>query len=170
MVIFWVIFLCFRASSQLFDAMTINLAPPEERNGVVFHGFYRDKLFMFGGKNFDSKFNDVYLYNLDSPLWERYDMATGILPSNYNLGPRSEATIVDYNLGSEFLFHYFGGIDEFGYRTDLWMHDMNTRNWFNKGEIYELYGLAEYAACSSNGILYVYGGRTYSSIKTELWV
>jgi hypothetical protein len=174
MFIILVVILSLRAylSMCYLEPVRPNWTPPEKRycSCISYLGGY---FIVFGGRNFEKKFNDLWTNNIWFKTWERLSIPIGVIMSNLYLGPRSESLILISDTEHKEMY-IFGGKDEYGYITDIWYY-ANDIGYLEKVlDFKEIRGLADYASGiherNSKEMIFVYGGRTLSKFSTDLWM
>ncbi|KAI0280044.1 galactose oxidase, partial [Russula aff. rugulosa BPL654] len=153
-------FLCL--VSREWTCVVVNGTRP---NGRPYHTttVVGSKLFVFGGRTYESVFNDMWALDLNSlesqPLWESYESA----PWNKEPPPRSGHVSV----ATEDRIIIFGGTDDQHCYNDTWSFDISTRTWAElqcTGSIPS--PRSGHAAVHVDGFIYVFGG--FSADKTYL--
>ncbi|KAF8489448.1 hypothetical protein F5888DRAFT_1929890 [Russula emetica] len=120
------------------------------------------KLFVFGGRTYESVFNDMWALDLNcqsQPVWESYEPA----PWNEEPLPRSGHVSVT----TENRIIIFGGTDDQHSYNDTWSFDISTRTWTElqcTGSIPS--PRSGHAAVLVDDVMYVFGG--FSADKAYL--
>lgn len=148
-----------------------NWTPPVKRYCSCVN-YFNGYLIVFGGRNFEKKFNDFWTTNIWYKTWERLSL-TGEIMSNLYLGPRSDSLMFFSSIENQEMY-IFGGKDEYGYITEVWYYN-NLLGYTEKVlDFKEIRGLTDYSSgtlkVNSQEIIFVYGGRTLSKFSTDLWM
>lgn len=119
------------------------------------------KLYLFGGKNSEDLFNDMWIFHTDDKYWESLNI-TGDIPSARHL--HSSCTEGDALL-------LWGGEDFDELKNDLFIFNSLTNYWTRLYPSSTDMPRAAKAACIVSKIpkVYIYGGITNSGYSGELW-
>lgn len=146
--------------------------PPEKRDSLELAWSSPTKFYLFGGINQSLRFNDLWIFHIDLVYWERIEIPVYNIPCNLYIAPRSEFVFFQYNNDTK-IYYLFGGIDDYGYKTDLWEYNEDIRRWDNIHEFSEVASLYSHASChariSGKDYIFLYGGKTLTGLNTDLW-
>lgn len=150
----------FDSNSSIFKALSNDTLLPSPRN---FHlmVLMSGNFYMFGGKNGDSYFNDLWSFNPVTEIWSPVD-ALGSIPSGrYGFAGASQGDA----------FAVWGGENKVGLSNEMFQYNALTLTWqkyFPSGT--SLPNPAK-GACMVLSIpkIYIYGGITNSGYSNELW-
>ncbi|OMJ85603.1 hypothetical protein SteCoe_13017 [Stentor coeruleus] len=146
---------------------TKSWTPPEKRDSLELAWSSPTKFYLFGGINQSQRFNDLWIFYIDLGYWERIEIPTYNIPSS-----RSEFAFFQYNKDTK-IYYLFGGIDDYGYKTDLWEYNEEIRRWDIIYEFSEVASLYSHATChariSDKDYIFLYGGKTLTGLNTNLW-
>ncbi|OMJ73406.1 hypothetical protein SteCoe_27918 [Stentor coeruleus] len=145
----------------LFTTISPRFETPEKRlqaSMLVING----ELYLFGGRNQDTLYNNMWIFNVESEIW-RLETMTGDLPT-----PRySFASDVDGNA-----LIVFAGEDASGLKNDIFIYNSLNSVWK------KLIPKTSTAPRPNKGsclvfkfpLVYIYGGTTDSGVSNELWL
>ncbi|OMJ93851.1 hypothetical protein SteCoe_3040 [Stentor coeruleus] len=121
---FWLFILFFISSSKYLNFINQNSIPPEKRNAckLIYHE-KNDCLYLFGGTNEKTKFNDIWAFYFSDYTWERIEITNSFQPA-----PRKDSLFFKSQENDEIIY-LFGGSDVYGIKSDLWEFDLKNSKW-----------------------------------------
>lgn len=145
----------------LFSTISKHFETPEKRLQaamLVING----ELYLFGGRNQDILYNNMWIFNVEREIW-RLETMTGELPT-----PRfSFASDVDGNA-----LIVFGGEDTSGLKNDIFIYNSLNKVWKKLTPKTSIMPRPSKGACLvfNFPLVYIYGGTTDSGVSNELWL
>ena len=146
--------------SLTFSLINNNLLIPKPRHSHSMH-LINSRLYVFGGKDSDTLFNEIWIFDPATTLWESIT-AKGSVPSTRYLHAADSQ-------GDAFII--WGGEDSTGLKDDLYLFNSLTGTWTELVTVSSMKPSAAKGACLvfSSPMIYIYGGFMGSDISNELW-
>ncbi|OMJ71479.1 hypothetical protein SteCoe_30308 [Stentor coeruleus] len=114
----------FISSSKYLNLINKNSIPPEKRNAckLIYHE-KNDCLYLFGGTNEKTKFNDIWAFYFSDYTWERIEVSSSSQPA-----PRKNSLFFK-SKDNDDIIYMFGGSDVYGTKSDLWEFSLKSIKW-----------------------------------------
>lgn len=125
----WLFTVFFISSSKYLNFISQNSIPPEKRNAckLIYHE-KKDCLYLFGGTNEKTKFNDIWAFYFSDYTWERIEITNSFQPGNIYKAPRKDSLFFKSQENDDIIY-LFGGSDVYGIKSDLWEFDLKYSKW-----------------------------------------
>ena len=137
-----------------------NLLIPKPRHSHSMH-LINSRLYTFGGKDSDTLFNEIWIFDPATTLWNSITAKGSVPSARYFHAADSQ--------GDAFII--WGGEDSTGYKDDLYLFNSLTDTWTELVTVSSIRPSAAKGACLvfSSPMIYIYGGIMSSDISNELW-
>jgi hypothetical protein len=122
-------------------------------------------IYLFGGSDESNLFNDVWIFNTSSELWELVHSGKGTAPT-----PRRGCGMIYDSEHHQILV--FGGTDFSIYYNDIWKFDLLTKSWFKltvgmpkpsvRTDLDMVYD-------GTNNYIYMFGGFDGTNYRDDFW-